>query len=77
MTGGFAYHGTASPRLAGTYVFGDFCNGRIYTVRAANAKLAKSLLIDTSLNISSFGEDEQGEIYVVDIKGAVYRISAT
>jgi glucose/arabinose dehydrogenase len=77
VTGGFAYHGTASPALAGDYVFGDFCNGRIYTVRAGNAKLAKSLLLDTNLNISSFGEDEAGEIYVVDLGGTVYRLNAT
>ncbi len=77
VTGGYAYHGTASTRLVGTYVFGDFCNGRIYTVRAGDSKLAKSLLIDTNYLISSFGEDEQGELYVVNLNGTVYRLTAT
>ena len=63
--------------LVGTYVFGDFCNGRIYTVRAGDSKLAKSLLIDTNYLISSFGEDEQGELYVVNLNGTVYRLTAT
>jgi glucose/arabinose dehydrogenase len=77
VTGGYAYHGTASPRLVGKYVFGDFCNGRIYTVQAGASKLAKSLLIDTNKLISSFGEDEQGELYVVHLGGTVFRLTAT
>ena len=78
MTGGYVYHGTRlAERSLNRYVFGDFCNGRISRSARASAPAAKSLLIDTSLNISSFGEDEAGEIYVVDINGAVYRISAT
>ena len=60
------------------YVFGDFCNGRIYTLpTSAGATPTIRLLIDTSLNISSFGEDEAGEIYVVDLNGAVYRLAVS
>jgi glucose/arabinose dehydrogenase len=77
VTGGYAYHGTASPRLVGRYVFGDFCNGRIYTVRQSVSPPTASLLVDTNLLISSFGEDEAGEIYVVDLNGSVYRLDAT
>jgi len=77
VTGGYAYHGTASPRLVGKYVFADFCNGRIYTVQAGASKLAKSLLIDTNKMISSFGEDEQGELYVVHLGGTVFRLTAS
>jgi hypothetical protein len=50
---------------------GDFCSGEIFGLRARE----RSLLLDTGLRISSFGEDEAGEVYVVDLDGgAVYRI---
>ncbi len=78
VTGGYAYHGVASPKLLTRYVFGDFCNGRIYTLpTSASATPTIKLLIDTDLNISSFGEDEAGEIYVVDLNGTVYRLDVT
>ncbi len=78
VTGGYAYHGTASPKLLTRYVFGDFCNGRIYTLpTSAGATPTIKLLIDTALHISSFGEDEAGEIYVVDLGGKVYRLNVT
>ena len=53
-----------------TYVFGDFCTGEIFVLNEG----VFQLLLDTDLNISSFGEDEEGEIYVVDIAGTIYRI---
>jgi glucose/arabinose dehydrogenase len=77
VTGGYAYRGTASTRLVGQYVFGDFCNGRIWTVKQSVSPPTASLLIDTGLLVSSFGEDEQGELYVVDLNGTVYRLTAT
>jgi hypothetical protein len=49
---------------------GDFCSGEIFGLRARE----RSLLLETGLQISSFGEDEAGEVYVVDLGGAVYRI---
>jgi len=48
----------------------DFCSGEIFGLRARE----RSLLLDTELRISSFGEDAAGEVYVVDLGGAVYRI---
>ena len=49
----------------GTYVYGDYCSGEIFAWDGA----AQTVLLDTPLNISSFGEDEQGELYVVDLGG--------
>jgi glucose/arabinose dehydrogenase len=70
ITGGYVYRGAAIRDLAGTYLSGDFCTGEIFGLRQGQ----RSLLLDTELQISSFGEDEAGEHYVVDIGGAVYRI---
>jgi glucose/arabinose dehydrogenase len=70
ITGGYLYRGADIPDLVATYLSGDFCSGEIFGLRRGQ----KSLLLDTDLRISSFGEDEAGEVYVVDIVGAVYRI---
>lgn len=78
VTGGYVYRGRAVPYLVNRYVFGDYCSGTIWAIpRAARAPAAKTLVIQTSYNISSFGEDESGELYVVDhAGGAVYRFAA-
>ena len=70
VTGGYVYRGSALPGLVGTYLFGDFCSGEIFGLRQG----ATSVLLDTDLQIASFGEDGDGELYVVDLGGAVYRI---
>jgi glucose/arabinose dehydrogenase len=78
VTGGYVYRGTAVPTLASRYVFGDFCSGSIWTIsRTAVAPAAKSLLFDTSMLISGFGEDQAGELYVLDFSaGTLYRFDA-
>ncbi len=70
ITGGYVYRGSRSNLPLGTYVYGDFCTGEIFSLEGG----AQSLLLDTDLNISSFGEDEAGEIYVVGLGGTVHRI---
>ena len=75
VTGGYVYRGTAIPALVGGYVFADFCTGEIWVTNAsAGAPAAKTLLLDTSLLISSFGETLSGELYVVNRGGSVYQI---
>ncbi len=76
ITGGYVYRGTQIENLIGRYVFGDFCSGRIWTLTPSGAgNWTMQELLDTRLSISSFGEDEQGELYVVDLNGAVYRVA--
>jgi len=72
ITGGYVYRGAKSSLPVGAYVYGDYCTGEIFMLRDG----AQSLLLDTSLSISSFGEDEAGEIYVVGLGGTVHRIAA-
>lgn len=74
VTGGYVYRGAAGVLPGGTYVFGDFCSGEILTIDSNQAPLPPLL---TGLRISSFGEDEAGELYVVDLGGTVHRLVAT
>ena len=70
ITGGYVYRGSKSSLPAGTYVYGDFCTGEIFSLSNG----VQSVLLDTALNISSFGEGESGEIYVVGLGGTAHRI---
>jgi len=78
ITGGYVYRGQAVPAMRGSYVFGDYCSGELFAMSAgANRKHSRTprVLLHTGLRISSFGEDEIGEIYVVDHKGGIYRLA--
>ena len=78
VTGGYVYRGVASPSLRGTYFYGDFCAGFVKSFRYQN-NLATDRMDWPSLNppggqISSFGEDALGELYVVTLGGSLFRI---
>lgn len=73
LTGGYVYRGSAGALPPGTYVYGDYCSGEVFGWDGAE----HPPLLDTTLNISSFGEDEQGELYVVGLGGTVSRIVAS
>jgi uncharacterized protein (TIGR03437 family) len=75
VTGGFVYRGRRFPSLRGSYVYGDYCTGRIWGVRREGERWVNRLLFDSEFAISTFGEDESGEIYVADHGGgAIYLI---
>jgi glucose/arabinose dehydrogenase len=74
VSGGYVYRGTAQPELQGVYVFGDYCSGTIFTLQVDEGTIDPKRVLDSGLSISSFGTDEDGEIYVVDISGAVYHV---
>jgi len=74
VTGGYVYRGSI-PTLRGTYLYGDFCSGRIWGLRQNGSTWENRLLIDSTLLVSTFGEDENGELYVADYAtGTIYRI---
>ena len=75
ITGGYVYRGSAYPALAGLYVLADFCSGRFYTMPAEGSSLW--MRRDTVLNVTSFGESEDGELYAVTINGRLYQVTAT
>ena len=72
ITGGFRYRGSRFPQMDGVYFFGDFCTGRIWgaTEDSPGSWSFQELLV-TSFLIASFGEDEDGEIYVADFGSGV------
>lgn len=74
VTGGYVYRGAQYPALSGVYLYGDFCSGRIWGLDAANPG-ASVLLHETGSSLSSFGEDEAGEVYITDLgRGVVGRL---
>lgn len=74
VTGGYVYRGSAVADLQAAYLFGDYCTGRIWTSwRDSNLTWQTIELMKTNMAISSFGEDEAGEVYVIDYAGTVYR----
>ena len=78
VTGGYVYRGQALPALGGVYLFGDYCAGTVWALaRTPEGGWNAVALLATGLNISSFGEDEAGEVYLVDLGGSIYRIVAT
>jgi glucose/arabinose dehydrogenase len=79
VVGGYVYRGKHYPALAGTYFFGDYCSGKIWAFAAADAQDGHATarqVLDTDLQISSFGEDAAGELYVVSLDGRIYRVTA-
>jgi glucose/arabinose dehydrogenase len=66
VTGGHVYRGSAIPSLQGVYLFGDFCSGRIWGIRKNGAAWDNALLADATLTITTFGEDEAGNVYVAN-----------
>jgi glucose/arabinose dehydrogenase len=73
VTGGYVYRGAKIPALAGFYIFGDYCTGGLWTLVRFGGAWRLSPLRDTPYAISSFGEDDAGELYVVNRGGTVYR----
>jgi len=75
ITGGYRYRGDDHFALSGVYLYGDFCSGRIWGATLQGSSWTTQELLDTSLLISAFGEDESGELYVADLaSGSVQRI---
>jgi len=77
VTGGYVYRGLGIPALIGRYIFADFVSGRIWSMNAAAQALgASELLVESGLNISSFGESSNGELYVLNFGGTVHQLVA-
>ena len=65
VTGGYRYRGQQIPELYGTYLYADFCSGRVWGASQDGAgRWSAAELLDTALLISTFGEDEAGELYL-------------
>ena len=77
ITGGYVYRGKAIPSFRGRYIYGDYCSGNVWSLRATGGKLRSGPRKEpfTISNLSSFGEDASGEIYATSLDGTVYKLS--
>lgn len=76
VTGGFVYRGQALPELDGFYLYADFASGKIWSLRFVEGVWVNTLFEDTEFAVSSFGEDEAGELYLTDFGGgALYKLT--
>ncbi len=77
ITGGFVYRGTAIPAASGRYFFGDYCSGRIWSLRLESGEAADVRGHSIELeDLTSFGEGLDGELYLVSHDGSVYRLTS-
>ncbi|SYZ72506.1 conserved exported hypothetical protein [Candidatus Zixiibacteriota bacterium] len=83
ITGGYVYRGCAIPDLQGTYFFGDYCSGQIWSFRYSGGIMSEFMERTVELApgggqsinmITSFGQDNAGEIYIVDQGGEIFKI---
>ncbi|MCS6848214.1 MAG: PQQ-dependent sugar dehydrogenase [Anaerolineae bacterium] len=78
VTGGYVYRGPSYPWLSGNYFYGDFGSGRVWSAwQTSPGVFSTAQIADTAYAISSFGEDVNGELYLVHYGGAVYRLTST
>ncbi len=77
VTGGYVSRGPSLPALSGVYLYGDYCSGQVWALYRAASGWENVALFNASFLISSFGEDEAGELYLLDHGGgAVYQLVA-
>ena len=76
VVGGYVYRGLAIEGPAGWYLFSDYCSGTLFGIAsdAAGSGLAPRALLETGGSVTSFGEASDGELYLADIGGTVYRL---
>ena len=79
VTGGYVYRGSSIPELNGKYIFGDYCTGKIWSFQVSKGKALDYTKwdiqgIDKDLYLSSFGEDGNGELYLLNHTGEIYKI---
>jgi glucose/arabinose dehydrogenase len=78
VVGGYVYRGITYPRLAGVYLFADYCSGRIFALDPSTDAFRDPIEVgNADGNLSSFGEDTAGELYITHLNGDVSRVVAS
>ena len=78
ITGGYVYRGAGVPEFTGQYIYADFVTGRIWALDVSNINSPVNTQVqNTNLNISTFGIDEQNELYIAAFDGRIYRFTPT
>lgn len=77
VTGGYVYRGSELPQLYGVYLYGDYCTGTVWgTLKPTEGDWQSVELFSTNENISAFGQDQQGELYLIAHGGRIYKLQA-
>jgi len=76
ISGGYVYRGSKFPFLTGIYLFGDYGSGQVWGMRRNGAAWETSKLVNPGLPVVGFGEDEEGEQYMVSHNGRILRLAA-
>jgi len=77
VTGGYVVRDRSLPSLAGRYVYGDFCKGQLRSAKLATGSASGDRSLGLNVEqLSSFGEDASGRVYVISLSGPVYRLAA-
>jgi glucose/arabinose dehydrogenase len=75
VTGGYVYRGSRLAYLSGAYIYGDFCSGKIWSLRYDGTQITEHVEIaDSAISISAFGEDANGEIYILSFDKKIYQM---
>jgi len=75
VTGGYVYRGDQIASLQGYYIYGDYCSGEIWALAYNGSVVTENtLLVDSGLSITSFGEDLAGNLYILDQQGGIYTL---
>ncbi len=77
VTGGYVYRGAAVPAMRGRYVYGDYCSGRIWSLELVKGKAQVRNEPGRIPELSSFGENERGELFATSLNGTLYRLRAS
>ncbi len=75
VIGGYVYRGSFYPDMRGTYFFADHGSGKLYGLRREDdGEWRHEILLETHLAVTSFGEDDDGELYLCDLRGGVHSL---
>ncbi len=76
ITGGFVYRGPGNPLMQGVYFYSDYCSGRVWGLQRDGATWVTSILLDSPYSVSTFGEDEAGNLYLASYgTGEIYKVN--
>lgn len=76
IVGGYVYRGAAIPSLEGAYLFSDNCAGQVRALRVRNGKVIQRRSLGLHLSgLSSFGQDQDGELYVLSLGGQISKVA--
>jgi glucose/arabinose dehydrogenase len=76
VTGGYVYRGRARPADRGRYVFGDYCEGTVWSFRVSSGEARGMRTEPFRMNaLTSFGENAAGELFATSAEGVIYRLS--